>query len=158
MAAKSAYGAAAAEVAELFADYVEGNSAKPALVVSTRALGNQARAAVEKSLAAFGYGSDACTYVTVLPRDGSAEGGDIALDSQALFLLIEGIDPLYVVVADRFSAERVAQAYRAAFDFDAPTRLFGRSAAVFENLEQLVTSPDGKQVAWKALKSFRNNK
>ena len=155
MAAKSAYGASAAEVAELFADYVEGDSTKPALVVSTRALGEGARVALEKSLAAFGYGNDACTYATVLPVDRSAEGGDIALDSRALFLLIEGIDPLYVVVADRFSAERIARAYRAAFDFDAPTRLFGRSAVVFEDLEKLVESPEGKQIAWKALKSFR---
>ena len=155
MATKSAYGAAAEEVAELFADYLEGDAARPALALSSRPLAAEARSAIEKSFAAFGYGGEACSYATLSPKDASVEGADIALDSQALYLLVEGLDPLYLVAADKLAATRLAQAYRAAFDLDCGTRVQGRSTAIFNDLPALLESAEGKQTAWRIFKSLR---
>ena len=155
MAAKSVYGASAEEIGELFTDYLEGGAANPAIVVSAQPLVPVARNAIEKSLESFGFNDRACSYVTLIPHNSASEGGDIVLDAQALYLLIEGLDPLFLVVTDKQSAETIALAYRAAFDLDAPTRLMGRPCAVFENLAQLLSTNEGKHVAWKVLKRLK---
>jgi hypothetical protein len=155
MAVKTVYGASAEEIGELFGDYLEGGAANPAIAVSMRPLAPVARNAIEKSLEAFGFSDRACSYVTLLPRNSESEGGDIVLDAQALYLLIEGLDPLYLIVTDKASAETIALAYRAAFDLDAPTRLMGRPCAVFEDLASLLTTDEGKRAVWKVLKRLK---
>ena len=155
MATKTAYGASAEEVAELFADYIEGDAARPAMALSARPLPPVAREAIEKSLAAFGYGPAACTYTTLQPGDSTVEGAEISLDPDALRLLIEGLDPVYLIAAERTAAERLAQAYRTAFDLDCAARVQGRTTAVFDDLPQLLATERGKQTAWSIFKSFR---
>ena len=73
---------------------------------------------------------------------------------QSLFLLVEALDPLLLVVADEQSARIVAQAYRCAFDVDAPSRVFGRPTVVFKNLEASMQTDQGKQEAWALLKTL----
>lgn len=153
MATRSPYGAEATDICELFGDYLQGNANRPALVMSANALGEEARSALEKSLGAFGYESPACTFATLTPATASAGvGGE--LDAQAVFMLVEGLDPLYVIAADARSCEALAAAFRADFPTDSPARAFGRPAAGFTNLESLLQTPDGKQRAWKILKSL----
>ena len=84
------------ETWDLFAPYLDGARTGIVCVASAARLGDAARSALEKSAAALGYGCACCTYV-VLRADGAA--GDAALDGQALFLLLEGLDPLIVVAA-----------------------------------------------------------
>lgn len=155
MAAKSSYGAAAQEICELFADYLDGDGGRPAVALGEHSPSPAARNAIGKSLQAFGYGPDACTFASLLPKDESAEGGDIALDPQALFLLIEGLDPLYVIATDANAAAALGKSYRTEIALDAPARLFGRSSALFANLDSLLETPEGKQRAWKVLKSLQ---
>ena len=146
MASKSVYGASAREICELFADYLEGDSDRPALALYAHAdgLGYGARDAIVKSLAVFGYESDACTF---------ARCGE--LDPQALFLLVEGIDPLFVIATDRDAVALLCKAYRQDFALDAPVRVAGRSGVAFSDLEGLMVSPELKQRAWKLFKSLR---
>ena len=148
MATKTVYGASAAEIAELFVDYIEGDASRPAIALSSSALEEVARDAIEKSLGAFGYASPSCTYVIM-------EANGIMLDPQAVFLLIEGLDPLFVVATDKPAAEVLARAYRAAFDLDAPARLAGRPAAIFKNLSALLATGEGKQSAWRVFKTLK---
>lgn len=148
------YEAGAADIRALFADFVEGDSARIALAIGKEPLGAQARGAIGKSLEAFGYGRDACSFAALVPCDPNVEGSDIELDPQSLFLLVEALDPLFLIAADEKTARLVAQAYRTAFDLDAPTRVFGRPTAIFEDLDALLSSEEGKQRAWRVLKSF----
>lgn len=148
------FSASADELRDLFADYLEGDGACIVLALSERALGAEARNAIEKSLASFGYGSDACLYATLFPTDEEAEGGDVPLDAQALFLLMEGLDPLCVICADAAATARLGEACRTAFEADAPIRAFGRPAVAFQDLAALLATDAGKQRAWRLLKSL----
>ena len=163
----SIFGAGAASVAELFEDFIEGfqdNSACIALALSARPLDGNARDAIEKSLAALGYGQDACTYATLASRGAAAEREALAqpespaqeamLDAQALFILVEGLDPLFVVAADELSTRKLGEAYRTAFEPDSAIRVFGRPAAAFQDLPSLLATENGKQRAWFLFKSF----
>lgn len=156
MAANSAYGAGAVEIAELFADYLEGGAERLAFALSSQRVDDVSRNAIEKSLASFGYPAESCTYATMLPQNPNVEGGDIPLDPQALFTLIEGLDPLLVIATDADAATALAQAYRIEFPAveAAPARVFGRPAAIFQNLPTLLQTESGKQKAWRALKSL----
>ena len=149
LANSNIYGASALSVAELFAEYVEGGGDRVALAVSSRPLGNDARTALESSLARFGYGAHACSYAAIEPNDDA-----VPLDPNALFALVEGIDPLFLVCTDHAAAFAIAKAYRTGFEPDQPTRIFGRTSVVFENLESLLETPEGKQRAWHLLKAI----
>ena len=152
MAAKSAYDAPRREIIELFADYLEGDDTRPALAISEHALPEIARNAIERSLEAFGRIAPTCSYVTLTPLNPQTEGGDIPLDPQALFLLVEAIDPLFIIAADKASTDRLSQAYHGN---TASNRIFGRPAATFADLPSLLATELGKQKAWRALKSLK---
>ena len=143
MARKSAYGASAREIGELFADFLEGGSDRPVIALGTRVLEGDARNAIEKSLNAFGFSADSCTFAVVG-----------ALDAQAVFLLVEGLDPLHVIVTDREATAKVSQAYRTDYPVDAPIRVAGRQSVSFTDLHALMATPELKQRAWKLLKTL----
>ena len=83
------YEVALDETWELFGQYMSGAHAGLCCVISSEPPSEAAAKALDSSLAALGYGRDACTYVV---SDG--------LDQQALFVLIEGLDPICIVAAD----------------------------------------------------------
>ena len=147
------YEAGAADIRALFQDHVDGDSSRIALALSATSLDGAARQAIEKSLEAFGYGADSCSFAVLDPR-GKDDGEGAELDPQSVFLLVEALDPALVVITDEKTGRVVAQAYRAAFDLDAPARVFGRPTCVFRDLTALLTTDNGKQTAWKVLKSF----
>ena len=148
------YSASAEEIRELFGDYLDGSDACIALALSERPLDETARSAIAKSLESFGYGDGACTHATLLPADESVEGGDVPLDGQALFLLVEGLDPLFLICCDATSAACLGQAYRTSLDLDASTRAFGRTVVVFRDFASMLSTEKGKQRAWRLLKSL----
>ena len=154
MAQSNIYGAGAASIFELFGDYVEGDAGRATLVLASKRPSNASLIALDKSLAAFGYGADAFSIATIKPLDASVEGGDIPLDPQALFLLVEGLDPLLLICADAEAISLACLAYHSQFEQDAPARVFGRPAVMFRNLDDLMESDAGKQKAWKLLKSL----
>lgn len=156
MVSNSAYGASAVEVAELFADYLEGDGTRPAFALSGRKIDDASRNAIDKSLESFGYAPQSCTYATLIPHNADEEGGDIPLDAQALFTLIEGLDPLLLIATDTVSRKALAHAFRVDLpEADAvPARIFGRPSAVFQDLTTLLKTETGKQKAWHVLKSL----
>ena len=148
------FSASADELRDLFGDYLEGEGACIVLALSEHPLDDAARNAIAKSLDSFGYGDDACMYATLLPADESAEGGDVPLDPQALFLLLEGLDPLCVICADAAATARLGEACRTSYDLDASIRVFGRPGVAFRDLAGLLATEQGKQKAWHLLKSL----
>ena len=148
------YSASADDIRALFGDYVEDDGPCIVLALSERSLEDAARNAIERSLQSFGYGVDACTYAMLLPRNPSAEGGDIKLDAQALFLLVEGLDPVCVICTDAPSIASLEAAYRTSFEADATARVMGRPAVMFASLASLLETEKGKQTAWHLLKSL----
>ena len=147
MAGKSAFNAAEAEIRELFGDYLDGPSDCAAIVVSTHPASEVVRNALEKSFSALGFGKNACLHATTNPPE-----AEVPLDPQALFALMEGIDPPYVICTDEKAAAQLATAYHTTFTTDAYNRAFGRPAAVFANLDNLLATEKGKRKVWELLK------
>ena len=131
------------ETWELFGQYMSGAHAGLCCVISSESLSEAAEKALNSSLAALGYGHDACTYV--VPGD---------LDQQALFVLIEGLDPICIVAADGKSAALLEQAYHLAVPSGKATRLLGRTAISFLDFGSLLQTPQDKQIAWALLKKL----
>ena len=125
------------ETWDLFAPYLDG--ARTGIVC------------VASAAAALGYGRACCTYVVL--QAGSA-AGDAALDGQALFLLLEGLDPLVVVAADAEAARALGAAYRQEVPLDSACRLFGRDAVAFKSFEHMLDDAQSKQAAWALLKKL----
>ena len=157
LAQSNIFEAGAVEISELFGDYLEGDvtpGACVALALGETSPSDAVRNAIARSLAALGYGENACTFATLLPFDQDIEGADIPLDAQSLFLLVEGLDPLRIIVTDRRSADLLASAYRTAFPNDSAARTFGKPTAVFRDLDVLLQTDAGKQKAWAVLKTL----
>lgn len=133
------------ETEELFGAFLSGARGGLVCVLSVHTLSEKARTAMENSAAALGYGRAACTF-TVLETDGAQ------LDAQALFLLVEGLDPRCLVAADAAAADALAAAYRCSVPTGKPSRLLGRTVVAFESFESMLADSQDKQVAWALLK------
>lgn len=129
---------------ETYSEQLSGALAGLWCVFSAEPLCDAARSALAKSAAALGYGDAACTFVA------HTKG----MPARDAFTILEGIDPLCVVVADEASAQTIAEAYGQAVPFNTLFRLFGRDAVSFRSFEALLTSAENKQKAWAVLKLF----
>ena len=141
------FGAPLRETIDFFSDFIQGTSGGYALYLSQSHPTDAAFTAVDNSLAALGYGKGACCFAAI-----SVDG--INLDPDAVRTLIEGLDPVILIAADAQANAVLSQAYRASITANAPLRLMGRSGVTFENFEQMISTPDGKQRAWALLKTL----
>lgn len=97
-------------------------------------------------------------------RDGGGAGGDGAsaptaptaptLDGDALRMLVEGLDPLCIVIADHASGAVFSKAYQERCPLDAAGRVLGRSIVAFTSFASLLETPADKQRAWALLKTL----
>lgn len=137
------YEVALDEAWELFGEHLDGARSALACVLSAQPLPDRSRVALNSALASLGYGPGACTFAVV-------EG----LDDQALFLLIEGLDPLCLIAADERAAQALGRAYRCDVPLGKPGRAFGRSAVAFRGFDAMLDDGQDKQVAWALLKKL----
>lgn len=131
---------------DLYSDYVSGNGSMLACVVSAHALSGGARKAAESSMAALGYGAGPAFVVLTVD--------DVTLSDQDLFSLVEGIDPLAVVATDAPAAAALSHAYRTDVKPGEASRMFGRDAVAFRDLESMLATPEDKQRAWALFKKI----
>ena len=131
---------------DLFGDFLDGAHTAPVCALSRKALPERSRTALGSSMEALGYGQDACTFVTLSP-EGAAD-----LDQQALFLLVEGLDPLCLVAADADATRALGEAYRCGLRADGAQQLFGRPCVAFESFDAMLDDAQDKQRAWALLK------
>lgn len=164
------YSVARDTVLERYAPYIiDGNITQSSFlfcVVSHNPLNHEARQALERSAQALGYGAVGCFFVVLSPKN------DAFLESDKLFSLIEGIDPLALVIADSLALQTIEQAYRIAQEAiylgkkreeaktftlqpNKYTRILGRDAVTFSSFEATLSTPNAKQRAWAILKKLR---
>lgn len=132
----------------LYGSHVTGTPASTLLVLSETPLGDAARTALEKSAASLEFGVAPLAVVTAETAEGKLGAEDVRT-------IVEGLDPVALVATDAFAAELLSAAYRAPVTLDAPNRLLGRTAVIFEDLEDLMKTPADKQRAWALLKKLR---
>lgn len=133
---------------EVYASHVEGSPACTALVVSERGLSDTARKALAKSLASLGFAGAQGKELAfaVLHAENERLGAADAL------AIVEGLDPLCLVIADAASADLLSRAYRCPIELDATMRLLGRPCASFKAFEDMLSETNEKQRAWAILK------
>ena len=117
-------------------------------VVCSQAPSEAAASALAASAQALGYAQAGCFFVICY-----------GLDPKQLFELVEGIDPLTLVVADKDAANALGQAYRTAqgprtLQLNRHQCVLGREAIVFSSFEAMLAKPDTKQKAWALLKKL----
>ncbi len=151
MTKRDLYGIASLEISDLFADHLEGDPWMPFFILSSAPTPSITKNAIEKSAAALGYPEPSCLYCTLQPEiQGSS------LDSSALWLLMEGIDPLQIIVTDDNAITLLEKTYRTTFSRNSSGRIFGRNAALFSDLTTLIEDDAGKRQAWELFKSLVN--
>ncbi|CAK7027851.1 MAG: hypothetical protein PEGG_01158 [Paraeggerthella hongkongensis] len=141
------YEVALDEAWELFGAHLSGARSGLVCVLSTQQLDERSRNALNSSAAALGYGRDACLFATLAP-----EG--TPLDSQALFLLIEGVDPLCLVATDEAALKALCETYRCKAVPGKASRVFGRTCVAFRSFSRMLDDGQEKQVAWALLKKL----
>ncbi len=174
------YEVALEEVWELFEEHLSGSHSALVCVVSSQCLNNEGRTALESSAAALGYGDNACTFITLdtqkdipgaqaetLDEQESTPNAETdaldagptepeaekdTLDAQALFLLIEGLDPLCLIATDTQATQALNAAYRCAILPDQACRVFGRPCVTFTSFSHMLNDNQDKQIAWALLK------
>ena len=142
------YEVALDEAWELFGAHLGGARSALVCALSARPLDERSRGALNNSAAALGYGHDACAFAVL-----DAGDGDV-LDEQALFLMIEGLDPLCLVAADAASARLLGRAYRCDVSLGKQSRVFGRTCVAFRSFAAMLDDGQEKQVAWALLKKL----
>ena len=105
-----------------------------------------ARVALTKSAESLGFGPDGATFLAVDEPD--------LLSSESLMRVVEGLDPLCIVLADQQAAALFAEAYCIILPAQASFRTFGREIRLLPQLEEMMATPAGKQLAWAALKTL----
>lgn len=140
------YEVAAREVHDLFGAFLSGHELPLACVISSQALGDEARAALANSARRLGYG-DACTFVVLSCEESQ-------LDAPSLFTLVEGLDPLCLVAADSDAARLLSEAYRCPVPEGDLSRPFGRPTVALHSFEAMLRTQRDKQIAWALLKKL----
>lgn len=135
-------------VLTLYESNVSGSAASALMVISETPLGAAALSALEKSAASLEFGSAPLAVATIDIPEGKLGAEDVRT-------IVEGLDPVALVVADTFAAEMLSAAYRTPIMLDAPNRLLGRTAVIFEDFEGMLETPADKQRAWALLKKLR---
>ena len=99
-----------------------------------------ARVALTKSAESLGFGPDGATFLAVDEPD--------LLSSESLMRVVEGLDPLCIVLADQQAAALFAEAYCIILPAQAS------EIRLLPQLEEMMATPAGKQLAWAALKTL----
>lgn len=135
-------------VLTLYGSNVTGTPLSALMVVSETPVGEAALEALEKSAASLDFGSAPLALLV-------AESPDGKLGAEDVRTIVEGLDPVALIATDAFAAELLSAAYRTPLTLDAPNRLLGRTALIFEDFEALMETPETKQKAWALLKQLR---
>ena len=142
------------ETWELFHAYAQGNPQALVAVVSQEPLDTRAQQALDSSAEQFGYGKNACLFLSLQAYDTQVAPAANYLDAHALFAAIEGFDPLCIVVADARATRILQEAYKCEVRTQAVGRVFGRSVVAFVDFSRMLQNPQDKQCAWGLLKQL----
>lgn len=134
-------------VLTLYESHLTGTPASTLLVATEKPLSAEALTALEKSATSLEFGEAPLAIAVIETPEGSLGAEDVRT-------IVEGLDPVALVVADAFAAELVSTAYRLPVALNDKNRVLGRTVVVFEDFEALMKTPADKQRAWALLKKL----
>lgn len=126
-----------------YGDRIHGSSESLILGISHRGLSESAEGALVKSAQSLNWGGNAVAFART---DGLAPG--------ELMELVEGLDPVAVVIADEESAQAFFLAYRIEATQAPAFRVLGREIRLVTRFESLMKTLNGKQQIWATLKTL----
>lgn len=132
----------------VYGDFINGTGAEVVLVLGTQHASNAATSAIASSMKALGYGERCCAFVVL-------EAGDMSLGANDLMSIVEGLDPLTIIVRDEAAASLLGRAYQCDPALDAEGRIMGRKVIAFRNFEGMLGDSNRKQKAWALLKKLQ---
>lgn len=138
---------------EVFGEYLRGEYQALICVLSASALSEPATTALQNTFARLGYGKAACTFFSLSGH--GVESNKVAnLAVEEFYTVVEGLDPLIVVVTDEETRSLCAQAYRQEIPLAQRWRILGRDVRAFASFEKKLADEQGKKEAWALLRTF----
>ncbi|MGN0262323.1 MAG: hypothetical protein ACI4B9_05710 [Eggerthellaceae bacterium] len=137
------YDFARKSVISRFSQHIHGAESGLIAALFATAPSPQAQNALEKSALAIGWGSEAVCFVET----------DM-LEPSDLLQIVEGMDPVAVVLASASSAQAFFAAYHLQPVEEERLSVLCREVRIIPRFEELMETPDGKQRIWAALKTL----
>lgn len=144
----------ARSVLDIYGSYIRATGGETLLAVSMEPLSARAEEALLKSAAGLGFGARALAFVALDSFDPESADGEMTLGPADTFALVEGLDPLSVIVADSQAASVFGHAFRVPVSLDAFSRAAGRAVVAFRSFDSMLDDPSEKQRAWALLKKI----
>ncbi len=119
-------------------------------IISSGALSEAARKALTASAVQLGFGKQACAWIQT---EGCGESP--RLGAEDLSTIIEGLDPVALVVTDAKACALLEKGYSTPLKLDERNRLLCRTVIAFSDFASLLENEDAKQVAWHLLKGLK---
>jgi hypothetical protein len=128
-----------------YQEHIDASANICTLVISIGKVGEYARNAIERSAASLDFGEIGWACI-----GGSEEQSQ--LTARDIWLLVEGLDPLRVVVCDKVATELFASAFKTKATHDSFCRIMCRNVVCFDDLDKLVQTD--KQKVWALFKQI----
>ena len=144
---KHIYAQSRMQILEEFGGCISGSSEGLFVALCTAELSSASRNALIKSDEALGYGSDGVSFVQL-------DANSSPTTDAQLWSLLEGLDPLCIVISNPNALTFFCQAYRIDIPNQAAFRVACREIRALPNLDSLMTTSQGKQLAWSSLKTL----
>lgn len=130
-------------VTERYEGRIHGAREALILGLSCERLPEDVEEALRKSVHSLGWGDDSASFALV-------EG----LSPNEAFELIEGLDPVAIVIADEGAARIFFAAYRIGETSAPAFRVLGREIRLVPEFAKLINTLNGKQKIWSVLKTL----
>lgn len=137
------YAYARSRVLREHADRIAGSPDGLVLAVCTAPPSPAAENALDKSFERLGFGAGACCTANLA-----------GLSADEAFDLVEGIDPVALVVTDEATAALCAEAVGEPLPLERELRFFGRETRAFRDLNAMFGTERDRQLVWRLLKSM----
>lgn len=160
-----------------YSSAITGSTTASVCAVSENDIGAEAKSALAAAFARLGYDARQIAFVSLdvlrleegrplcgngvaaAHDDASSEasnsaGSDAKERGDALFTVLETLDPLCVVLCDHASTETASRGYNQPLPLETRTLLLGRPCLCFEDFASLLEDDAGKRKAWETLKTL----
>ncbi len=145
----------ARNVLEAYAEFLDGTPDSLLVVVSEQVPNSEMQDAINNSAKRLGFKQD-IAWLQLYAKN-EAANNNLSLGAKDLMSIIEGIDPIALIVLDSASVGLLSEAYRCKIPKNAHCRVFGRNAVTLCNFADMLKDDDLKQRAWALLKKLASN-
>lgn len=158
---------------DVYAPFIEGNANALVCVISTNAVAENVRDALEATCVKLNFGKNRIAWVCLEPMartanakphdssdadsDDASENTDGSIDLSAhdLYQIIECLDPVAVIATDVNSSSAFGIAYGCEVETDRHHRVLCRTVIAFKDFAAMLDTSEAKQRAWHLLKYLK---